>query len=188
VAAAGQERPGSSARPRPLVGGHAGDELLTVEQAAERYGFTPRRLRTRLAMGAFPGAFQTHTDAGPAWLIPARTFAGLGYHPVGGGRGAIRPSEAPQARPDAAARPHAAGAGRPRADDRPPAGEGRRRRPVQAAPEADGQDGTGPNPVRRRRKPRDPPQLEDQLHLELKQLDRVRGSLLGRSQDAAPPQ
>ena len=56
--------------------------VLTVEQAARRYGFSRRQLQARVALGGFPGAYQEATDEGEVWLIPLRTFRALGYRPV----------------------------------------------------------------------------------------------------------
>ena len=56
--------------------------VFTVEEAARRYGFSPRQLQARVALGGFPGAYQETTEAGPVWLIPLRTFRALGYRPV----------------------------------------------------------------------------------------------------------
>ena len=53
-----------------------------MEEAAERYNFPPRRLRQRLALGAFPGARRVTTDGGADWIIPASSFSSPGYSPV----------------------------------------------------------------------------------------------------------
>lgn len=62
--------------PRP-----GADEVLTLEQAAYRYKFSPRQLRRRLDLGGFPGAYRVTTGSDPDWRIPTRSFEALGYVP-----------------------------------------------------------------------------------------------------------
>ena len=172
MAAARREQSGS--RPGPRVGRDRdthrgiGDEVLTVEQAARRFGFAPRRLRARMAMGGFPGAFQVQTDAGPAWLVPTRAFAALGYRPVGAAPGAITRGEALQVPEDTMSPAGRAGAERPRRDDGVAAGEARARRPIRARRESSGGDVARPRPSRRRRPPPDRVRVEEQLRLAVK--------------------
>ncbi len=64
---------------------------FTVDEAARRYGFSPRQLQARVALGGFPGAYQETTEDGPVWLIPLRTFRALGYRPVRRRKGPRRP-------------------------------------------------------------------------------------------------
>jgi hypothetical protein len=62
--------------------GEQADELLTVDEAARRFNFSPQNLRRRAAKGGFPGARQVSTDGGLQWVIPAASFAALGYRSV----------------------------------------------------------------------------------------------------------
>ena len=82
------------------------EELLTVEEAARRFNFSPQNLRRRAAKGGFPGARQVVTERGPQWVIPAGSFTALGYRsvlggvergPAGGGHGGPAPGDRGQA-------------------------------------------------------------------------------------------
>jgi len=167
--------------------GGVADEVLTVEEAARRYGFAPRRLRSRVAMGGFPGAFEVQTDAGSAWLVPVRAFAALGYRPVGNAPQAVARSEVLQASQDTASRPPREVAERPGRDRRLVAPEGSRRRSLPADLEANGQHVAGPRPARRRRLPLDRAELEEQFRLMADALEHLRGSLLDQGRSRRPP-
>ncbi|MDP9072035.1 MAG: hypothetical protein M3N68_12305 [Actinomycetota bacterium] len=150
------------------------EDLLTVEQAAERYGFPPRLLQRRVALGGFPGAHQLATDDGAVWVIPARTFAELGYHPMAGEPSGRRRIDFAPAVPDISPRSVLAELRRP--------------------PEPDGQATAEPPvavkwpPPRRHSDQPERDHLEDQQRLERERLARCWRSLVERQQALSPLQ
>ena len=140
------------------------DDLLTVGAGVELYGFSPRLLQRRVALGGFPGAHQVATEGGTAWVIPARTFAQLGYRPARQ-PGASRRTELPAAAQDIS---------RSHEDEQ-------RRRAL------DEQATVVPPPARRRPRPqRD--QLQDEQRLERERLARWWRSLVEQHEAHPSPE
>ena len=92
--------------------GAPGDELVTIEQASQRYRVSPKTLRRRLGRDEIPGAFKRPGPTGTEWALPIASLEELGYQRLA--RASDRVIDAPVAGDDIAAPARRMGAARAR--------------------------------------------------------------------------
>ncbi len=81
--------------------GAPGDELVTIEQAGQRYRVSPKTLRRRLGRGEIPGAFKRPGPTGTEWALPVASLESLGYQRLAAGERPV--ADVPAAGDDVAA-------------------------------------------------------------------------------------